>query len=162
MPHERVRNAPGRKATVAGIRRYAELDPFFPKFLEKIHARGSELVVLSDGQDYYVNRLLARYGINVPVYANRAVFQNGGVQLEFPHQTDDCEVQAANCKCSHMPKHPADRVVYIGDGASDRCPAAKADLVYAKENLLQWAEEHGWNYKPFENFGDLIEQEGLA
>jgi len=139
-----------------------ELDDDFVEFVEKIHARGDEIAVLSDGQSYYIERLLKKYGVDIPVYANRAVFENGGVRLEFPHLNPECDVQAANCKCSHKAKHPAERYVYIGDGASDRCAAAKVDLVYAKDHLLEWAQDKDWNYKPFKNFRELLEMEGLA
>jgi len=138
-----------------------ELDPTFPEFVRKVHERGDELIVLSDGQSYYLEHMLAKYDVHVPFYANRAVFENGGVKLEFPHLNPDCEVNAANCKCSHMPKHPSERRVYIGDGTSDRCAAGKTDLVYAKGPLLEWAKKQPWNYRPFRDFADVMAQEGF-
>lgn len=138
------------------------LDEHFPEFVKKVHARGDEVIVLSDGQSYYVERLLKRYGVEVPFYSNQAIFCDCGVKLEFPHLNPNCDVEAANCKCSHMPKHPGDRAVYIGDGTSDRCAAAKTDLVYAKGALLKWAEQQSWEHcRSFEDFADVMRQEGL-
>jgi 2-hydroxy-3-keto-5-methylthiopentenyl-1-phosphate phosphatase len=51
-----------------------------------------------------------------------------------------------------------DRVIYIGDGYSDRCPAMQADIVFAKDHLADLMDEKGVQYEPFESFADVIEK----
>ena len=48
------------------------------------------------------------------------------------------------------------RIVFIGDGSSDRCGAQVADLVFAKLRLRAWCDENGVDYIPFETMADVI------
>ena len=52
-------------------------------------------------------------------------------------------VQAAG-----LPK--ASRVVYVGDGYSDRCAALAADRVFARDGLARYLDREGVAYEPFE------------
>ncbi len=52
---------------------------------------------------------------------------------------------------------PEAEVVYIGDGYSDTCPAAKADLVFAKDVLYEYCREQGIPAVPFNSFQDILE-----
>ncbi|MFW6437913.1 MAG: 2-hydroxy-3-keto-5-methylthiopentenyl-1-phosphate phosphatase, partial [Armatimonadota bacterium] len=51
-----------------------------------------------------------------------------------------------------------DRVIYIGDGYSDRCPAMQADIVFAKHHLADLMDENGREYEDFDTFSDIIEK----
>src|SRR3972149_1484236 len=47
------------------------------------------------------------------------------------------------------------RVVYIGDGDSDLCPAVEADVVFAKERLADLCDSESIPYHRFETFADI-------
>ena len=47
------------------------------------------------------------------------------------------------------------RVVYVGDGYSDRCAAELADRVFARSGLASYLEERGVPYEPFDDFHDI-------
>jgi 2-hydroxy-3-keto-5-methylthiopentenyl-1-phosphate phosphatase len=46
-------------------------------------------------------------------------------------------------------------LVYVGDGLSDRCVAARADLLFAKAALASHCLEHQLPYTSFESFDDV-------
>jgi 2-hydroxy-3-keto-5-methylthiopentenyl-1-phosphate phosphatase len=48
-----------------------------------------------------------------------------------------------------------DVLVYIGEGYSDRCPAAYADVVFAKDALQTYCREENISYIPYRSFHDV-------
>lgn len=150
-----------------------ETDERFPEFVQRARAVGAEVVVASDGLSFYLDRLMERMGFEIcegdpdpdhPAeciarYVNRAELTSEGVKITFPHRNEDCE-QCGNCKSGHLARLQLkyDRVIYIGDGYSDRCPAMQADVVFAKHHLADLMDEKGMEYEPFETFGDVIEK----
>jgi len=149
-----------------------ETDARFPEFVERARAAGAEIVVASDGLSFYLDRLMTRMGFEicdddpqpggarecVTRYVNLAELTPEGIQISFPHSNDACG-QCGNCKSVHLArlKRAFERVIYIGDGYSDRCPALQADVVFAKDHLAELMDEAGVEYVPFEDFGDLID-----
>lgn len=149
-----------------------ELDARFPEFVTRAREAGAEVVVASDGLSFYLDRMLERMGFEIcdgdpdpdrpsdciARYVNMAVLTDEGVRIDFPHTNEEC-MQCGNCKSTHLARlrKSYDRVIYIGDGYSDRCPAMQADIVFAKDHLAGLMEEKGIDYVPFEGFADVIE-----
>jgi 2-hydroxy-3-keto-5-methylthiopentenyl-1-phosphate phosphatase len=145
------------------------LDEGFNDLAEAAIQIGAGLVVVSDGLDFYVDRMLGRLGweicpgeqvINrprhcIPRFANHGRVTDHGVEISFPHQSPDCD-QCGNCKTAHLQRlRPHfSRLIYIGDGHSDLCAARFADLVFAKDAL---AEDFAQSGRPFVNFQSLTE-----
>jgi 2-hydroxy-3-keto-5-methylthiopentenyl-1-phosphate phosphatase len=46
--------------------------------------------------------------------------------------------------------------VYIGDGISDRCPAREADVLFARDGLLEYCRREGLQCFPYDDFGDVL------
>ncbi len=148
-----------------------ETDERFPEFVRRAREAGAEVVVASDGLSLYLDRLLERMGFEIcegdpdpddpddciARYVNAAQLTPEGVRISFPHANEACG-QCGNCKTAHLSRLRLryDRVIYIGDGYSDRCPAMQADIVFAKDHLVGLMEENGLPYVPFEDFGDVI------
>ncbi len=136
------------------------LDPTFRQFVDWAQERQSPLMILSDGYDFYIDLLLKQEGIaSIPVYSNRMVWTEDGIQVEFPLYRPDCERDMAHCKCQHVRSANGYRRVYIGDGVSDTCAAGKCDFVYAKRNLLDYCRERQIQHKSFDHFLEIIEHE---
>jgi 2,3-diketo-5-methylthio-1-phosphopentane phosphatase len=155
----------------------------FVDFWAFVRQRRAALAVVSDGLDFYIDRMMARLGLKtcpgeqwanalleaarmnrrlpssdcVPRFANRATVDESGVQVQFPHRTAVC-AQCGNCKLHHLfALRPLfDRVIYIGDGHSDMCPAKYADLLFARSHLAEDAASRGIPFWPFENFADVM------
>jgi len=134
-----------------------EIDGSFKDFLAFCRRRGYRVFVLSDGYDFNIEILFEKYGIDVPYYANRMVY-DGGFRIECPYNSPDCG-NCGTCKKRLMEelKEPGEQVIYIGDGYSDTCPAAYADLVFGKGTLYKYCREKGIPVMPFDSFRDIIE-----
>lgn len=139
------------------------IDPHFPAFARFCAQRGVPLVVVSDGLDYAIRRILAREGVDLPIRANRLRRGFGGTwSLDTPFASGACEAEAAHCKCLSLSAPPGTLTVVIGDGRSDACVASRADFVFAKSladgpsTLLRHCREQGLPHRAFESFADVI------
>lgn len=135
------------------------MDRAFPAFAEAVREAGVPMVVVSDGLDYAIRRILGNYGLtDLPIIANRleAVGERGW-KLDFPYASANC--RSGNCKCSTSGSaHAArQRVLVIGDGASDFCVAGEADLVFAKHRLIEHCRSAGIPYVPITSFVDALD-----
>ena len=137
------------------------IDPHFTEFVRFCQEREIPLMVLSDGLDAYVERVLANANLkNLPFFANHAEFVNVNgrekLAVSFPYTDAECN-SCGNCKRNHILNGSAneDIIVYIGDGYSDRCPVRYADIVFAKRQLIKHCQEQNITYVEFNHFGDV-------
>ena len=139
------------------------IDPSFPDFVRFCRDNEFDLVVVSDGMDYYIRRILGRHGAgDVPFLSNVLDFAAGSVpgtvrfSPRFPHRDETCD-RCASCKRNHMLLRSGDEdlIVYAGEGFSDRCPVRYADIVFAKDELLRFCEEENISYFRYESFADV-------
>ena len=140
-----------------------EIDPTFSPFVHYCTTAEHELVVLSDGMDYYIDRILRRQGLSqVRFYSNHLRLEpvDSGTKVrfvpEFPFTDEVCD-RCACCKRNHMLSMTgdADIIAYIGEGYSDRCPARFADLVFAKDELLRYCQGENISYFEYQSFADV-------
>jgi 2-hydroxy-3-keto-5-methylthiopentenyl-1-phosphate phosphatase len=120
-----------------------ELDPGFGVLRDFLRGAGIELTIVSDNFDLFIAAILRRSGLaGIPVYANHVEFAGDRLEPSFPHLNPECP-ECAHCKKTHFVPRRQDRrrVVYIGDGRSDICPARHADIVFAKASLLAYLRE---------------------
>jgi 2,3-diketo-5-methylthio-1-phosphopentane phosphatase len=135
-----------------------EIDQHFKEFAEFCGENGYPLVIVSDGFDYYIERILRNRGLaGIEVFSNHLEFKNGEIKTEFPHTSDECDT-CGNCKTSifHRFKTPENKVVYVGDGWSDRCIAHESDVIFAKHKLIDYCHERGLSYTPYSTFADIL------
>lgn len=161
-----------RKAAVSGtttretVNRLLDaegIDPGFAEFVTFCRRHGIALCILSDGLDYYIDRILAANRIEGIVrFSNTLNFipadGTGLVRLglDFPTGNAECD-RCACCKRNIMLSGAGDEdyVVYVGEGYSDRCPARYADLVFAKESLQTYCQRENIRYLPYQSFRDV-------
>jgi 2-hydroxy-3-keto-5-methylthiopentenyl-1-phosphate phosphatase len=145
------------------------LDPDFPRLLALARQRQARFIILSDGLDFYIDRMLANQGLQsipghaiprhdheVPVFANHARVTPEGLELEFPYQSR-CDL-CGNCKTAWLfhwrPRYG--RTIYLGDGHSDFCAARFADLIFARDALAEELEQTRQPYVPLTNLGEVV------
>lgn len=137
----------------------AGLDRNFADFYRLCRQDGIDVKIVSDGLDFYIEALLEKDHLaQVEYHANCAVFEaDARVSFEFPGASEDCG-RCGNCKRSILERcRPSyRRIIYIGDGYSDVCPAKDADLVFAKGALYQQYSNNGNRCIYFETFADII------
>jgi 2,3-diketo-5-methylthio-1-phosphopentane phosphatase len=139
------------------------LDPYFRDFHDFARRRGIEVVVLSDGLDFYIEQMLSRNRCgSVEFYSNRLRVEGNTWRVDFPwYNVREC-TDCGCCKTHHLMRY-RDRgyfIVYVGNGLSDRCPSENADLVFAKGELLDHCREKQIRCIEFRNFRD-VEREVL-
>lgn len=134
-----------------------QIDSTFKSFVEYCDVNNFEIMILSDGLDYYINKFLKREGLHhIKAYTNKLTFDGDILIPQFPHTDEECK-QCANCKRNHIINHSSDDdyTVYIGDGYSDACPVQYCDFIFAKKSLLKFCEVNRISFSPFKNFNDV-------
>jgi len=111
---------------VGGLREGAE------ELFEAASEGRCELVIASGGFDLYIDALLGeRAAVVRGKYHNRLVPEGDGVRPVFAEDLgcDRCAV----CKGRVVERHlsPGRRLIFVGDGSSDRCAAGIAPEIFA-------------------------------
>ncbi len=133
------------------------LDPYFIDFVQFLEEHGTEPIILSDGLDYYIERILKNHGLShLKFYSNKMIFDGDGCRPEFPYTDEECNL-CANCKRNHVIANSADDdfTFYVGDGFSDACPVQFCDFVFAKKTLLKYCEKNRITFFPYATFRDV-------
>jgi len=142
------------------------VDPGFKSFVLRCRSESVQVAIVSDGLDIYIKWRLDKLGLgDISFAANRGWFEGRRLHVEFPWACADCDT-CANCKRNHLLRYRErfDRIVYIGDGRSDYCPAVHADLLIAKGSLARYCTEQGLEFAEFASFEDVVtilEREGI-
>ena len=135
------------------------VDPTFHKFHNYCNDKGIDFFVLSDGFDYYINRIFAKENLsNIKIFANKlTISEENQFEPAFPYFDVDCQT-SANCKRNHIINNSGDDefTVYIGDGNSDKYSTQFCDFIFAKDDLLKYCEKERITFFPFRNFEDVI------
>lgn len=143
-----------------------EIDSTFLDFLifcEHVNQNENkiEIIVLSDGFDLYLDRILKKYNIKSLKYFSNHLEMDDECSLiaSFPYTDEDCK-KCACCKRNQVLTLSSDEdiIVYIGDGYSDRCAVNYADIVFAKGSLQTYCQEQNISYYLYSNFIDVIER----
>lgn len=136
-----------------------KLDPYFKDFVDFCNRRKYDFLILSDGLDYYIDRILMDSGLGyLDFEANHLVMNNGDIiGVEFPgFNTLDCTL-CGNCKKYYVEeaKKKGFLTVYVGNGYSDVCPSRFAHIILAKGDLMAHCQEEERDFIPFANFRDV-------
>ncbi|HOX86062.1 MAG TPA: MtnX-like HAD-IB family phosphatase [bacterium] len=134
------------------------IDPFFAEFCRRCSEHQLPITVVSDGMDAYIERILRQNGLaNLEIRSNRLTIEaDGRLQVAFPYLAQSCG-SCANCKGLHLrlARQEGAKTVYVGDGYSDLCALAEADLLFAKDDLLSYCQVHHIDCIPYRTFQDV-------
>lgn len=80
----------------------------------------------------------------------------------FPDAAEGCTCLTAACKrnivLTATPQES--RIIYVGDGISDYCPAEHADVIFAKDRLAAYCNAHRLPHYTFRTLDDVTRQLG--
>ena len=142
------------------VRNREMIDPYFLEFYRFCRSKEVDLKIVSDGLDFYIDAILKKNNLeDIEFFSNVTVFHDGNkLSIEFPRMNDECE-KCGTCKKGVLREHRSDydRVIYVGNGYSDVCPAKDADLVFAKEVLYDTCRQDGTACLRYENFQDILD-----
>jgi 2,3-diketo-5-methylthio-1-phosphopentane phosphatase len=136
------------------------LRPGLDALLDGVAARGGEIWLASGGFDFYIEALLTD---RTPRFArrffNQTRFVDGGIDVVFPHTELAC-ARCAVCKgrVCDAAHQVASRVIFVGDGASDRCALGRADHLCAVAGslLAEACQASNQPFISFTRFDDLL------
>ncbi|MGH7198282.1 MAG: MtnX-like HAD-IB family phosphatase [Candidatus Omnitrophota bacterium] len=140
-----------------------EVDPYFADFLETAKSLEVPVAVVSDGFDVVINRILKRVFsktpellVELPVYSNSLKRTATGYKIYFP-EGPLCEHACANCKVRAIRQvsRENERIVFVGDGMSDRFAAQTAHVTFAKNKLLKFCREKEIPHVPYADFREV-------
>jgi 2-hydroxy-3-keto-5-methylthiopentenyl-1-phosphate phosphatase len=135
-----------------------DVDPTFIPFVKFCSENKIDMVVLSDGFDYYIDRLFNKAGLSgLKYYSNKLFVDDKGIlKAEYPYFDVDSPT-SANCKKNHIINHSSDDeyTVYIGDGNSDKDAAQYCDFIFAKDGLARFCSMERISFYPFRDFNEV-------
>lgn len=167
-----------KEAIVCLLKEEIEIDPYFKPFLEFLERENCEFLILSGGFSICIDIILKKYNLeNLPYYANKLLFpryarqntihdgvpqsettagEKDKLDIEYPYSAENCR-ECGNCKTMHLNRYRSMGyyIIYIGDSATDRCPARYADLVFAKGYLSNYCLKEKISHVRYETFADI-------
>jgi 2-hydroxy-3-keto-5-methylthiopentenyl-1-phosphate phosphatase len=129
----------------------------FHELVNYCRRKGFRLVIVSNGLDFYIEATLKDLGLkNIEVHAAQASFHPEGMEVQYVgpdgKRLEDGVKEAYTKSFLKL----GYRVIYVGNGDSDFAPAKYAHHVFATGELLAYCREKNLNYKPFDNFIDVV------
>lgn len=132
----------------------------FGDFVDFCRQHGIRLLVTSGGIDFFVYPVLSRFAIlESNIYCNGSDFSGDVIRILWPHPCDEhCRLDCGMCKTTIVRSYPAEQHfrIVIGDNITDLAAARLADLVIARDFLLQKCAELGILHRPFETFYECM------
>jgi 2,3-diketo-5-methylthio-1-phosphopentane phosphatase len=135
-----------------------KIDPYFKEFIEYIKEKVIEFYIVSDGFDFNIETVLEENGIiGLICFSNMLQFEGTKLMGFYPNVNEDCR-KCGNCKCNVIKNVNIEnkKVIYIGDGHSDKCAAKLGDYIFAKGELAKYLKEEKVNFIHFNNFKDVL------
>lgn len=138
------------------VRERAEPRPGFAELLAFCRQRDWELVIVSNGLDFYIRAILSALDAeDVRVFAAKTRFGSDGVVARYIGP-DGQEIQAGFKEAYIRSfKSHGHRVIYAGNGFSDVPPAREAFHVFATSELLDACRKQGISHTPFKDLNDI-------
>lgn len=143
------------------VQEHATLRPGFVELVRFCGEHHIPVAIVTNGLEFYVKALLERYAVTplVEVYAVQVRFTPNGPTYSYPWATPYCW-EWGNCKCrvvDHF-RQKGYRIAYVGDSqASDLCPAARSDLLFAHRSLLDYCQRAGIPAYAMRDFTDVLQ-----
>jgi 2,3-diketo-5-methylthio-1-phosphopentane phosphatase len=135
-----------------------EIDPEFPEFVRWCLRNSIPVTVVSDGVDRFIHRVLSNHGLgHLDIIANRLCVEKNGncfyYRLEAPFKQSACQAGSGVCKCAVVASNTPH--IYVGDGRSDFCVSARADLLFAKHKLATHCTRNSIPFVSYTTFKDV-------
>ena len=145
-----------------GFLRGKALTEGFVEFVRFCREKEIEFHVVSDGLDFYIERLFRDHGLEgVSFFSNRLELHDLGngryrPEVVYPHAAEGCD-RCACCKRNVLLRLAGDDdiIAYVGEGYSDRCAAQYADIVFARDDLQRFCQQENISYYLYRDFFDV-------
>lgn len=137
----------------------AKIREGFADFVAYAKEAGIPLYIVSGGMDFFVKPILNGLVPDDYIYCNAADFSGEYIHIDWPHSCDDDCRNACGCCKPSIVRHIAKGkdIIVIGDSITDLEAAKLADVVIARDLLLEKSRALGLTHKPFDTFYEVIE-----
>lgn len=134
---------------------HCPLDPTFVPFVRWLESSRIPVTLVSDGFGFYIEPILRAGGAgHLPVVTN-TWSPDGDAPIAFRNGHAVC-IGCGTCKMNAVLRgRERGPVVFVGEGQSDRYGALYADVVFAKDTLVDIARADGVPFLPWETFDDV-------
>ncbi|KKI93927.1 2-hydroxy-3-keto-5-methylthiopentenyl-1-phosphate phosphatase [Bacillus sp. SA1-12] len=142
------------------ILNHAKIRSGFKEFVQYTKDNHLPLYIVSGGIDFFVYPLLNGLVDEKHIYCNRADFSQEMIHIEWPHSCDEtCKNDCGCCKPSLIKRltDSEQSKIVIGDSITDLQAAKLADLVIARDLLLEKSKDLRLPHRPFTTFYDVID-----
>jgi 2-hydroxy-3-keto-5-methylthiopentenyl-1-phosphate phosphatase len=150
----------GGESSVMEVARETRPDPQLSEAVRTLHAAGWGLVIVSAGCQWYIERLLAESGVQVPIVSNPGTIAGDGtLQMRLPTESPFYCAEIGIDKLSVV-KWAQDRfadVAFAGDGRPDEAPAraVSPQQRFARGWLAEQFERDGTEFHKFERWSEI-------
>ena len=146
----------GKKVMLNYLNDKVKIRPGFQKFVEICQEKGIRLVIVSNGLDFYIKKVLEDMGLlNLEYHAAETRFHANVLKVRYIGP--DNSVVDSGYKEKYLNHFLSEGyyVVYIGNGTSDLLPARGAHQIFATESLLEHCQSSGVTCIPFNSFLEI-------
>jgi 2-hydroxy-3-keto-5-methylthiopentenyl-1-phosphate phosphatase len=138
-------------------------DPRFADAVNLLNRNGWDLIIVSAGSSWYIDRILARQGVQAAVYANPGHIASGrGLVLESridsPFYCPDVGIDKQAVVKDALRRYES--VAFAGDGPPDVAPSllVPADQRFAKGYLAEELARRGEGFVAYEHWSEIVER----
>ena len=136
-----------------------QLEPDLPFWTTRLKDAGWQVVVVSAGCRWYIDRLLTQAGVKLDVYANNGSVEGGCLQMERPTGSPFFSFENGVNKPAVVQFYLDQgwQVAFAGDGFPDFEAAllTKPDARFARGDLARALEGRGESFHRFERWRDV-------
>jgi len=146
----------GKKTMLNYLKDKVKVRPGFQKFVELCQQQGIRLVIVSNGLDFYIKKILEDMGlVNLEYHAAETHFHANILKVRY--MGPDSRVVDSGYKEKYVNQYLTEgySVVYIGNGTSDLLPARSAHQIFATESLLEHCQSNSVTCIPFNSFLEI-------
>ena len=154
-------HAPADEASLAALLKDTEPDPEFQPAVARLHEASWDLIIVSAGSSWYIDRILAARGVNAAVHSTPGrVLAGRGLVIEkplcSPFLSEEVGVDKAAVVRDALGRYK--RVAFAGDGPPDVAPAllVEPELRFARDYLARELQRRGEVFRPFERWSDVV------
>jgi 2-hydroxy-3-keto-5-methylthiopentenyl-1-phosphate phosphatase len=130
----------------------------FKSFVELCKKKRIRIVIVSNGLDFYIKKILADNGLErIEYHAAETSFHSNNLKVRYIGP--DGSVVDSGFKDKYVAQYISEgyQVIYIGDGTSDLAPARSCHQVFATESLLGHCQRTGLACIPFTSFVEITQ-----
>lgn len=129
----------------------------FCELLACCQRKGFQFVIVSNGLDFYIEKILRDMGIDsIEVFAAQTRFRPKGIETQYIGPEGNRLQDGFKEAYVRLFLRRGYRIVYIGNGASDIPSARLAHHIFATGELLTHCKRTNLNCIPFVDFNDVV------